>query len=135
MLSDIGSWASIVSLPITIWVLIETHRIKAHFAARARIPEIRAALATASLSYLSNIKPNGDINAAYEDLAKIIALLKSLQDKPAKKSLSTLSGTISKISHVCNARLASQSDLWGAYTSTIEITTSLEQIERDMTWK
>jgi len=135
MLSEIGSWASIASLPITIWVLVETHRIKAHFAARARIPEIRAALAATSLSYLSNIKPNGDINAAYEDLAKIIALLKSLQNKPAKKNLSTLNGTISKISHVCSARLTSQSDLWGAYTSTIEITTSLEQIERDMTWK
>ena len=135
MLSDIGSWASILSLPITIWVLIETFRIKGHFSARARIPEIRKSLADVSLSYLGNIKTNGDKNLAFEDLARIIGLLKSLQAKPAKKSLTTLGPTIAKINRICESRLTSENDLWGAYTSTIEIITSLEQIERDMTWK
>ena len=135
MLSDIGSWASIVSLPITIWVLVETFRIKQHFAARARIPEIRKSLADVSLVYLGNIRNNKDLNAAYGDLARALGLLKSLQEKSATKNLGSLSGAINRISRISSMRITDQNDLWTAYTSIIEITTSLEQIERDMNWK
>ena len=134
MLSDIGSWASILSLPITIWVLIETFRIKQHFSARARIPEIRKALAETSLAYLGNIRNNKDLNSAYSDLAKVLALLKNLQTRPVTKNLSSLNGVINRISHISTMRITDQNELWSAYTSIIEITTSLEQIERDMSW-
>ena len=134
MLSDLGSWASIFSLPITIWVLVETHRIKKKFAARVRVPEIRQELANVSRSYLSNIGRNGDRDAAHSDLAKIAALLKSLQDKVGTRSMTTLRPTIKRIDRVISSRTASDDDFWKAYQALIEIIASLEQMERDMPW-
>lgn len=134
MLSDIGSWASIISLPITIWVLYETFRIKQHFSARARIPEIRKSLADVSFAYLGNIKGAKDLDPAYSDLARAMALLKTLRARPVTKNLTSLNGAINRIDRISTMRIADQTELWGAYSAMIEIITSLEQIERDISW-
>jgi hypothetical protein len=134
MLSNIGSWASIVALPITVWVLVESFRIKQHFSTRARIPEIKKALGETSLAYLSNLKDGGDLNFAHAELAKMLALLKSLQAKPISKKLASLHEVVTRISRVSRLRITDRNELWAAYNSIIEITTSLDQVERDMSW-
>ena len=91
-------------------------------------------MAETSLAYLGNIRNNKDLNSAYSDLAKVLALLKNLQTRPVTKNLSSLNGVINRISHISTMRITDQNELWSAYTSIIEITTSLEQIERDMSW-
>lgn len=134
MLSDFGSWASIISLPITIWVLIETFRLKGKFAARIRIPEIRKDLVKVLRSLLGNMKPQGDRLAAYSDLAKAAALLKNLQTQEGLSRMLTLNDAIRQVDRMVTSRDSSDNDFWIAYQTLTQIITSLEQIERDMPW-
>lgn len=133
-LSNLGSWASIIALPITFWVLIETYRIKQHFSNRARLPEILKKLTQHSRTYLANIKPEKDINLAYKDAAIILGILQIFRSKTISKKVASLDEGITKIARITANNQPNANELWEAYTSITKIITSLEQIERDMAW-
>ncbi|WCE04087.1 hypothetical protein [Pseudoxanthomonas sp. JBR18] len=133
-LSQIADIASLIGLPVTFWVLYETHLIRQHFSLRARIPELRTALAEQTKTLLSAIQSrnSGD---AHESLAAITALLRNLEKKVGAAHKQTVTEAIQKIEAVTSQRLSDTRSLRGTYEATLGIVVTLEQVERDLAWK
>jgi hypothetical protein len=144
-ITDIASFASIIGLWITIWVLRETKKIKLSFLAKARLPEVVTDLIQIS-SKLAQTIPDWD-TSKHEILIEI-SRCKSILKNIKPKLNTDLQEDISKLIVQLDEKRTiytfwrkkyiseyKKDDVWKIYTEIQSIIESLNQMKSDLRWE
>lgn len=136
-LSDLGSYASIVGLFITILVFINLKKVRNQFLFQARYPALKKAISSHSdtLSKHLNAFPES-LEDIESELQPCLANLKNLKVKltgPTKKSVQQLIIMISDIPRPL--REESKQGLRNVYSALVGLETELKNLSEDQKWK
>lgn len=134
-LSDIGSYASIAGLLVTLWILSDLGRIKSRYLFSARVPELARKLRTHSsnLSAMLN-DPAANSSQIAEELAAAEVTVTSLSAKVSgvvKKSATSLAKTI-RTTQRTGSDVALLRD---TYLAMIKLQEELKNLELDLKWE
>lgn len=134
-LSNIGSWASIIGLVLTIFVLLNIRSIKQFYLFSARVPELLEKLTkhAASISTHQKNYPTTHQELTLE-LAGVEMVLNSLYDKVNRKTKKSVKKTIDSII-LPKTGQASKDEIWSIYIQIHKLITEVEELQSDLKWE
>ena len=134
-LSDVGSYASVISLILTIAVLFGVRRIRTMYLLTARLPELTKRLQSHCSTLSSCLNDFSNFRSrAVEELAAMEATLHSLSSKLDGRHRTNVRQTLRSAKSIVSAGLTEQR-LRTFYIELIRVNEHLKDAQRDLKWE
>jgi len=136
-LADVGGYASILGLMISVWVLINLRRIRNQFLFQARFPALRKAIGSHSntISELLNSFPSSasDIEVELERCSRNLKNLKGKVTGTTRQSVRILIKQINYMTKPFTEQ--SKADIRKVYVGLTGLETDLKNLTEDQKWR
>ncbi len=134
-ISKIGSIFSIASLVVTIWVLLETRKLRSLYKLKVRGPELIKDLhkMASNLSEFLN-DYSGSMTQIAEELGKTSSKLKTLQTRLRgiqRNSVKRVRGDIDQ----CEVKAENEEQVRTVYVEIIKVIEELKDYQKDLNWE
>ena len=135
-LSDVGSWSSIASFFLTVWILATVRKLRSHYLFKARVPQLQSDLAskTSQLSEYLN-----DYRSFRDDLVVLLGqmevLLKNLKKKAPREARKSIKALISEIDTTSNSTVMTETKARSIYTNSMKLADELQYLQQDQEWE
>lgn len=137
LLADIGGFASIIGLILTVWVALNVKSIRSHFFAKARLPAYQKELEKGASRLAEAIGRSNPMEPAtiQLELSRLHAHAKSVRRACPRNLRGDVDSLIKAINNVAGAERSKKSEgLWDVYTKAQTCATSLRNHVEDAEW-
>lgn len=134
LLSVLGSGSSLLSLIVTVAVLLSVGRLKGHFVARVRLPELLQTLKEHTKDLNVSLKDfESNIREIRAEIKRSVPTLKNVKKKVSREAGRDIGIILNKIANSKNP--ITRDEAWDIYSELQALILTVDNIVRDIQWE
>ena len=132
-LTEFGSWASILSLALTLWILIAVRKLRSQYVFKGTVPKLVEKLSTHSSqisSYLNDYK--GSKSQIDLEIARTEVVLQSLKRQLPRRHRKPVNSLLRSIK---KSRDPTEYQVRRIYLASVQIVDQVLDLQEDLAWR